>query len=494
MAKRNPYEFEDSSDPDIGGGSGNIPGVLTSGTINGIFGMPYQFLPSVDRRVMVGGANDSRNIKAMGRKYAEKVASHMPLLFITPCRQKFMEGFAKSDQESVLNSLLTGNGISTEMGKTGRYYTAEFAYNEYYNCVNKMASQVAHFIGEADTEIETSNGTKQLSKVNWMKDMRNSSFNNYFAAKSAAVFYADGLTTVSDSFSNSTTDSQLASSINGFSDQAKEIRFLTGSNSTLSSMATTARDTISGALGSAADTLGGSLTEGMLGDLASTGVSTVISGGKIIFPKIWGDSQYSKSYSFDIKLRSPDHDNLSIFLNVLLPYIHLLALCMPQSVTEGDAYQSPNAYDTPFIVKAYCKGMFNINMGMITDLSVTRGAESQWNDNGLPTQIDVSLSIEDLYSTLFMTNPKPKDFKEKVIDLIDVFDFNSNFDIATNTEMLDFLSNLSGLNVAAEEITRKAKMVLALSSDSFARGPANISNAFENGIANITRRLFDIIN
>jgi hypothetical protein len=172
-------------------------------------------------------------------------------------------------------------------------------------------------------------------------------------------------------------------------------------------------------------------------------------------------------------------------MNILVPYIHLLALCLPQSITENvgegtNIKQNPNAYDTPFIVRAYCKGMFNINMGIITDLSCTRGAEAQWNNAGLPTQMDVSISIEDLYNTLVMTNTNGSMGGG----------IGNAFDIVTNTEMIDFLSNLSGLNVATQEFNRRAELVPFLIGQTIKRVPEKLYHGIENGVSNLVRRFY----
>ena len=464
--------------------------VLSSGTICGIFAMPYQFLASVDRRIdsTVDNYQPIQLEDKMGRKYADKIAGQLPLLFLTPCRARFMEGFSQSDVRSVIDDLLKGGGddISGSLSKSGRYYTTEIRFDEYYACVNLMCAEVAYFCGIADEEITIGGKTCKIGDIDWTT-VRNESFNDYFYAKDSVVLYADGLTTVSDSFSNTTTDSQLASSINGFSDTAKELRFVMGESSVISKLKNFATDSVS-KLGEELGGIIGGVTGGMLGDLMGTGPHVILNGGKLLFPKIWGDSSFSRSYSFDIKLRSPDHDAISIFLNILVPYIHLLALCMPQSVTKGIAKGSPNAYTAPFLLRAYCKGQFNINMGMITDMSVTRGGEAQWNDNGLPTQMDISLTIEDLYNTLFMTNPD--------LDQSPIFNMTSitrffNLDIVANTEMLDFLANLAGLNIAGEELNRKTKMVFYLTGNQLKRTPANIYNFFSNGISNIIRSFYE---
>lgn len=118
-------------------------------------------------------------------------------------------------------------------------------------------------------------------------------------------------------------------------------------------------------------------------------------------------------------------------------------------------------------------------MGMITSMDVTRGAEAQWNDQGLPTQMDINITIEDLYTSLYLSNPKGINY------------FRNTFDIITNTEMVDYLANLSGLNVAAETVTRQVQLFKYMVAADFARTPSNIYNYFENGVTNLIRRAFE---
>ena len=476
------YDLTNGFGDNIGGGLKylkNSGSALQSTSLNGIFGIPYQFLQSVDRRI------DKNNNTSLGRKYTEKIMTHAPLLMITPCRQKFMEGFNSEEQASVISALVGGESVGGgEL--VGRYYNSEYAEDEYYACVNHMCAEVSHFLGIGDELY----GGQRIDSIDWQSSsLKNNDLSAYFAAKRCVVFYADGLVSLQDSFGNSTTESSLASTINSFGDQQKELRFLLGGNSSIGGLydkvAGSVSDSLTSIVAGLSGTDGSGITGGMLGDLASTGVSVALAGGKMIFPKLWGDSQSSRSYSFDIKLRSPDHDNISIFMNILVPYIHLLALCLPQSITENigegsSIIQNPNAYDTPFIVRAYCKGMFNINMGIVTDLSCTRGAEAQWNNAGLPTQMDVSISIEDLYNTLVMTNTDGNMGGS----------IGNAFDIVTNTEMIDFLSNLSGLNVATQEFDRRAELVPFLIGQTIKRVPEKLYHGIENGVSNMIRRFY----
>ena len=122
-------------------------------------------------------------------------------------------------------------------------------------------------------------------------------------------------------------------------------------------------------------------------------------------------------------------------------------------------------------------------MGIITDLSATRGATCEWNVDGLPTQIDISITIEDLYSALAMT-----DTSEWSANLV------SNWDLITNTEFMDFLANLGGLNIATDVNSRKRTMLMALETAGLARGPASTYMYFENAISNRFRLLWDLLN
>lgn len=439
----------------------DLDGLMTT-SMDAIFGIPYQFMDSVDPRI--SGTE-------LGAKYAEKIVAKMPLLFLTPCKQKFMPGFNKSEKERTLDSLLSGDdSMLSSINTSGRYYGVEYDYYDYYNYVNTMLSELSYFAGIATTQVPMGSSTKSIGAIDW-ETVRNSGFSNYVKADQAPVFYIDGMSTISDSFSNTTTESSLASSINGLGDQAREIQFLLG-DSALSKLQTSmASAASSGVANALAGTPISGLAGGMLGDLATTGVSTVLSGGKIMFPKLWSDSSYDRSYSFDIKLVSPDNDSVSIFFNLFVPFIHLLALTLPIGMKKD-----PNGYKSPFLVKAFSKGLFNIEMGLVTGLSVTRGGDCQWNDDGLPTQMVVSIDIADLYSSLYMSDES-----------------GLNTNIIKNTAMLDYLSNMAGLNVADAPLARRLKLWTYLLGVDFHRIPSRVWSKLDQGISNRIKKFYEAL-
>ena len=439
----------------------DVQGMLLN-KMAGIEAMPYQFLENVDRRIT--GTE-------MGRKYTEKIVSRIPLLFLTPCKPLFMDDFSDSDRQIAIDAALNGgagNTLGLIEGK-GRYYSAEFDYATYFKYVNVMLSAVSAFLGIYDQELIINGNRRKIGTMAWQDEL-NPSFKSFFSASENLVFYLDGLSSVSESFSNETTESSLASQINGFTDTTNEIRFLFGEKGGLAGALAEGATEITSSITSSLSKVIGSLGGGIVQSLADKGVNTVLNGGKIVFPEIWSDSSADRSFSIDIKLRSPDHDSLSIFLNVLKPYCKILALCLPRLMDDN-----PNGYRSPFLVKAYCKGLFNIDLGMITGLNVTKGAECCWNDDGLPTQIDISMDIKDLYSSIAMSG----DDKVK--------------NIVSNTSYMDFLANMAGLNIGQMEIGRRIKMYYYLTKTNVATIPSRLYTRFDQAISRVMGNLYEIL-
>lgn len=436
-----------------------VHGILTT-NMRGIEGLPYQFMENVDRRI---------TNTEMGRKYTEKIISHIPLLFLTPCRPVFMDDFNDMDKSTTVDFLLSGITPESELieGK-GRYYSVQYDYATYYRYLNCMLSAVATFLGLYEEPITLGGKTDKLGQFNWQDELSDN-FKTFFSCAENVIFYLDGMTSVSESYSNETTQSSLASQINGFSDTANEIAFLFGEKGgAIGNMYNSATE-ITSSITSSLSKIVGNIGGGIVQSLADKGVNTVLNGGKIVFPEIWSDSSADRSYSIELKLRSPDHDSLSIFLNVLKPYCRILALTLPMLMDDN-----PNGYKSPFMVKGYSKGLFNIDMGIISSLNVTKGAECCWNDDGLPTQIDITLEIKDLYSSLAMSG-----FNDKTKEIVN------------NTAYMDFLANMAGLNIGQMEIGRRIKMYYYLTRTRLDQVPSKIFTGFEQSISKAINRMYN---
>jgi hypothetical protein len=444
---------------------------LLSNNLCGIEGVPYQFMESVDRRIP--GTD-------VGRKYADKIAARMPLLFLTPCKQVFMDDFSDSDKQTMISALLNSNlNISNDLlTGSGKYYSVEFDYATYYGYLNVMLTSVATYLGISNEEITINNKKQKIGTVDWSEEMKaaGDTFKTFVSSEENIVFYLDGLSSVSESFSNSTTSSSLADSINGYADSANEIKFLFGQKGNLIANAADATSDVVSSIASSLSGVMSSLGGGLVSSLSDKGVNTVLNGGKIIFPEIWSNSEFDRSYSLDIKLRSPDHDTISIFMNVLKPYCKILCLTLPK-VMDDDV----NGYKSPFLVKGFSKGLFNVDMGIISGLNVTKGAECCWNDDGLPTQIDISIELKDLYSSLAMSGKESGEWT-----------ITSMAAAVNNTSYMDYLANMAGLNIAQMYYGRKAQMLIYLTGNQLSNIPSRAFNRLDQGISNLMGRLYNL--
>jgi 23S rRNA pseudoU1915 N3-methylase RlmH len=357
--------------------------------IRGIYGLPYQFMSSVDRRV--SGSD-------FGRKYAEKIITNMPLLLISPGKPKFMKSFSISEKKDILRYIKQKdtNFVDEVISGKGRYYSFEFNYAEFYQILNPMAQVMSRFLNIQDRTIDG----QSLDTFKW-QNYTNSTFKNFINAQESLAFYIDSETQISESFSNNTGQSMLANQANQLSDTAREIQFLIGgiSGAQFEKVSQDSYGQTLSELDNFSNKYLKALTPDSLINRLQSGLLTVATGGKLIFPEIWNESSFSRNYGVNIKLRTPDSDNFSWFMNIGLPMLVCIALTAPQQM---DA----NSYKSPFLVRAFYKGFFNVDMGIITSMNITKGSNAKWTANGLPTEVDISLDIKDLYDVFMTTQSK----------------------------------------------------------------------------------------
>lgn len=417
-------------------------------TTMGIYGLPYQWMDHVDPRPK--GVNTD-----LGRVYSERIMGRIPLMLIAPGEPDFLAGFSNEDKNAVA-SAITGvvSAISSDIkldklvSETGKYYSFKYAGNIYWDYVNPIMQSAAYLMGLEDYTYGLSgNGnTTKLSKYDWSKNYSPEVYKYWRqGGQNCISFYIESETQISDNFSNEDTQSQLASKVNGFSDMARELQFLLGGtksalgfNIDQKKNANTLKDNQN--LG---DTMGSMFSDmGAFSNFMrqiTGGFQTVLNGGKLIFPNIWSDSSFFKTYDVTFKFVIPDYDDYSWYVGILAPLVHLLCLTLPRQ-------SGPNGYISPFLVKAFYKGLFNCEMGLITSLNITKGSEGGWTKSGLPTSVNVSMTIKDLYSNMAIT----------------ATDARSLTTIVSNTIFMDYLSNLCGVNISEPTITKKVIMIANL--------------------------------
>lgn len=423
---------------------------LITNNLNGIYGIPYQFMESVDPRL---------ENSVMGRKYSEKIIAKMPLLCMTPGKVQFMSNFSKSEQSGLLKSLLSGGtetDISNIISNNGRYFTFAFDYAGYFEYVNGMCRAGARFLNIQNKVLQIGDENAVAANFDWSLAL-NSDLKATFTSQEFVGFYMDSTDSVSESFSNETTPSQLSSTLNGVSDLARELGFLlgAGAGANIQLLDEAQLSKTNAAIDEFTDQyLNGSTLLKNIGK----NFSTVAVGGKLLFPEIWSDSQFSRNFDITIKLRTPDADTLSWYLNIYVPLCHLIAFA------AGHQTDNPNGYYSPFLVRAFYKGLFNVDMGIVSDMSITKGKEAAWNIDGLPTEIDVNMTIKDLYNMLsIVPGNEPKNF-------------------VTNNIMMDYLANTCGININQMDIQRSLEIYYILSRNRMHDLPNKIIRKFQDAI------------
>ena len=152
---------------------------------------------------------------------------------------------------------------------------------------------------------------------------------------------------------------------------------------------------------------------------------TAAGNGYYDLPQQWAGSNYSRSVSINIRLRAKTGgDPVSIFTSIMVPLACLMAAAMPRA--GGNA-----SYVSPFILRAWCRGMFNIPAGIVQSLTISRGdSEYGWSITKQPTVVNVSMQIADLSPILFLSLAGSG-------GLLELF--------SNNSKLLDYLSTLSGI-------------------------------------------------
>jgi hypothetical protein len=410
--------------------------------------MPYQWDPTVDLPYR-DSENSEDGLGTVGRKYGEKILSTMPILFLTPGEPKFMalgNNEAKMDIGRSLLSVLNGmdNFLSSEEnykeGTENRYYSFSANFDEYAKYLNASCRAVLFYLGLQDVEIPIP-GTekKEIGSRFMIQHFMNNDFTKAWGSQCTLPFFVDAETSISEDYSNSTTESMLASTANGFSQTARELQFIMGDNAGANDL----MKSVSGSLELLTDNLGTAVKDlgeafsgkNMLTRVANE-ITTIVKGGKIIFPEIWSDSSYSRSYNVSLKFRSPDPDPVSIFLNVYLPILALINMGAPRQLNN-----SANSYESPFICRATYKSIFSCDMAMIESISITRGGEDKWNVMGMPTTADVSITLKDLYGSMFISK---------------------GFGMINNTIQMDYLAAMAGIDLNEYEPMRIAQLAISL--------------------------------
>ena len=447
-----------------------------------IFGLPHQFLETADIRV------DNNN--NFGYQFLTNIYAERPIVTLMPGKMLYLPDYGKEDAKifgSIMSSSTSGelsennksvlqNIIDSHNNGETRYYDFATDYSQYIKHVNLLCRVAAIYLGIGDLEGPTGEKYKYTDWGNYqafngykgsdddknilVDQQKGTQFIQDFTTgqRSYVNFYIDPNSSASESMSNTTQKSQLEGAFDSVEGIVKEGAMLLNSVSS-------AGDEIAGFFNTAGEAildLANATTLGLFKNMLQLGGKEVLHGANLIFPEIWMESEYSKSFNIQINLASPYGDKESIYLNIFVPMLHALALSLPRQ-------SSANSFSSPFLIRGYAQGWFSIDMGIVESISIEKGPEQSWSVEGLPTQAKITLQIKDLYSQL-MLPPKTGMF-------------------FTNQGMMDYLGVMCGIDMTASQVLLKAKVMAALLMGSVGDIPNNmyrkLSDAFVNKFGNL---------
>lgn len=430
---------------------------------NNIFGMPPQYLPIADRRY---GSSD------YGRRFLQTTYSDAPLVVLKPGLPQFLSNVDKKEREATAKALADNNiNILNQIftGKDVRYYTFKEEYNEFIKYVNSLCQTSSIFLKIGDL---TTLG-KPYKTYDWDNKAVNASLSsilkNALGGQNGVTFFMDANSAFDENMTNTTSQSVLDSGLKSASDMVREAEFLMGAGAGAkidSASLQRYNENIE-------KLTGGNKDPNSIVSRLGTSINTIRSNGNILFPEIWRESGFSKSYNIPIKLSSPYGDPESIYLYILVPFFHLIAMVLPRV-----APTTVNGYVSPFLIRAYSKGVFNIEMGIVESLTFKKGGSSgkEWNIDGLPTEIEVNITIKDLYPAMSMAMNQG----------------NAAALFFANTAMMDYMSNICGVNINESVIKRTAELLFWSKMANIQNIPMNIYRSIDDGIFKKVRNVLGL--
>ena len=472
-----------------------------------IYGVPYQFMETVDARPSIYAEEESekRDVE-LGTHFLQMMAE-APVISVLPGRPNFLPDMEEEAKKQMLSELDEASKkvmdsveekaqeaiSSTE--KDMRYFEFVSDHSTYIRYVNTLCRMNAVMMGLGDEAVPGYEGqgeAYQFKNYDWsgyrlsnqmagrsvqgsyltsanngissLKDIIAHTTESIKKAQAdgkgvagtavAAIsdfnlseyyidFYINPSIGYSESFSNATKESIIASAIGHASDMAKELAFLLGTNAVkadgnFAKSSKTFADETGKALDSIFPGGGGGFIKKLIGNSAS-----ILSGSNMMFPELWASSDYSRSYSIEIDLKTPYGNKKNIFLDLFVPMWHWIALTAPRQTT-------PNTYGAPFLCKAHVPGMFSTEMSMVESLTIQKGGDgSAWSIDGYPLEIKLQINLKDLYNGFSMSK---------------VNSFDEAYNMLWNHSLIEYAAVQSGLNLKLPEYKAKLDVAEALAS------------------------------
>lgn len=292
---------------------------------------------------------------------------------------------------------------------------------------------------EADPKTDPTTGEQTVED-------KSNSFGNFFDAEfrsgsQFAVFIVDNPESVSESFGNSAVEAEISTTLNGMSSRARETKFSFAGGNVGDGLVS---NIMEAAVKGTADVIAGLASGVTLGFF--DGLRALAGNGYIDIPKHWQSSSVEfPTASYTMKLVAPYNNVISRIQNLFIPIAMLVA---------GTAARSTGAqsYDSPYYCQLYDQGRCQIQRGIISSLTITRGTGNlAFTNKGVCNAVNVSFTVMDLSNAMHVP-----------VSTGSLFDMNKDGLMDEDNPLTDYLAVLAGQDIYSQLYTiPKAKLAFA---------------------------------
>lgn len=197
-----------------------------------------------------------------------------------------------------------------------------------------------------------------------------------------AIFRVDYPGSQTESLSNTVSDIETGNKIKSVAKGAKDTHFSFAGGNILGDTVKSVTNTVVEVLTGVASGLTYGLTDS---------ITAMLGGAYVDIPKAWDDSEFTfSSQSYTISLVSNSAHPMAQLTNIYIPLAMIMAGSLPLSAGKA-------SYTSPFLCSTFLKGIQEIELGMITNVSITRGSSTlAFNKQKRPLAIDVTFTVTDL--------------------------------------------------------------------------------------------------
>lgn len=273
-----------------------------------------------------------------------------------------------------------------------------------------------------DIKFEYNDNPDERGWANNILDVLKTGFNGSLDAITMRV---DSVGSVTDSFSNTATQSPMADKFNSVVKQVNDFKFdVAGGNTGIS--------IIDGIISTVSESVQGVLSGSVLGSIPLA----LANNAYIKIPDHWESSSVSlhrESYSF------------TSICNYAHPYEQMMKIWVPFSIMlplVAGMSAGAAAHTSPFLVKAFCKSRSIIRTGMIENMRFTFGeGEAGWTRDRKPLNLRIEWDVVDLDPLVSL----PINRRTSITDFANPTRLVNHI-LNDDTQYSDYLNRLTGLD------------------------------------------------